>query len=1567
MMKFINNVGDYFSANYFDDDFTKEVVKKTGYSPEDLKNVQKRISALKDKYFRYKQTVLEGRLRTKDKVTESHKFHKDILNALGYDGEKTDYSQLLHVDEKTVLPVRNTLYRDTQPHLMIMEMHSLIKEGDEEPDGLFEQQYHIDESETTQVPPQKYHRSQWSNVFEVPEGVHISPMVINKAVSRLFLLDAHRRPKYILLCAGNIYYLLEQEKWFRGSYLEFDLESLFDEALIKRDYYSLFYTLLAKETLAPQSEIVLMDQLDEESHKKAYEVTKDLKEGVIHAVETIANEAVYYKREQGEDLSDLNADTLKNECLTYVYRLLFLFYAESRQDLDILPADDEIYLHGYSLEMLRDLEQTPLNTASSQNGFFFHESLSQLFSLLSSGYREHDRANKSFKIRHLDSPLFNDSTMEMLPQVKLRNVIWQDIICQLSLSKQQRGKSRGRISYANLGINQLGSVYESLLAFRGFFAETDTIEVHRKRKNNETSRKVADSDGSYLVPRSRIDDFDAKEVYRDEHDEVKIIPQGTFIYRLSGRDRQKSASYYTPEVLTQCTVKYTLKPILERLQKGEIKAEELLELKILEPAMGAAAFHNEVINQLAEAYLQYRQQELKESKRGAWRVEPDKYQEELQKVKAYIALNNVYGVDLNPTAVELGKLSLWLNVIHKDMQTPFFGHRLGTGNAVVGSWLKVYRESEIKEEFPTTGTPAARKKPIKKEWWDTEPKHLSFSGKGIRRREDQIYHFLLPDKGMVPSAGIKLLKAEYKDECTKVTDWKKEFIKPLDADELVKVKKISAKIDALLEKHYEHQQRINGLTSGKLTVFGIDAPELGLENYAEKERLAAQRLEEDAPYLKLKLIMDYWCSLWFWDVRDANNLPRRQQWYEDLMSIINHDNRDDEGKSLLNNYRLKQVTSYTQNYRFFHYQLEFIEVFRERNGFDVAVGNPPWLKVTFEEKGLMSETFPELEIRKTTAPQARKMQQEFLGLGKQKKSYYEEVIEIESSAAFMNGVQNYPLLKGQQTNLYKCILENGFHWISQSGFLGLVHPEGIYDDPKGLPLRKEVYQRLMYHFQFKNSLMLFSEIRDQKLYSINIYKGKCSSVNFCSINNLFHPVSIDLSFVHDGKGECPALKVFDKTTQKYIWDLRGHKDRIVFFNKETLAVISQMLENSNQWETTKLPSLHSSKVLQVAAKISHYPTRLSNAECVIREGWHETNDVDKGLISRNTKNPDYQKYEMIYSGPHIFTSTSFYKTPRAQCTEKGHYDVVDLCCIDKNYLPRTNYIPLTPISKLKEMIVFDKKPWVDFYKLAFRKMLNHTADRTLNGALIPSKSTHVNGVVSIVFKNPNELVESFGISCSILNDFIVKATGSSNLTESKIKFFPFGVPYLYKNELVSRSLLLSCLTTQYTDLVKGLNHEYGPVKWSKNDARLQFREIFSSESFIENALRVPFERRQALLEIDVIVAMAMGLNLNELLTLYKIEFPKFKEYDSDTIYDSKGQIVYTPNNQGLVGVGVDSSSVSELLLLKKGETYEHTIEKSELYLGKKVIYHAPFDKCDRVEDYKTAWTHFEKVFGEADE
>ena len=439
MIKFIENIGDFFSSNYFDEDFVKKVHDKSGYSSDDYKGLQKRISPLKDKYFKYKQSIIEGRLRTKDKIFETHQFHTQLLNSLGYEGERHNYESPFHLSEKEVIPIRHILYKGDKPHLMIMEIQPLIREGDEEPDGLFEQRYNEDGDTTSE---QRYHRSQWSRVFEISKELKISPAIINKCISELSLLDQSERPHYIMVLGGNMIYLIEVEKWFRGSYLSFDIEELFFESTVDRRYYSLFYLLLSKEMLSPDSELVLMDQLDEDSHKSAYEVTKDLKEGIINAVELLANESLHYQKEvllqEFDESDDTFEQEVKDDCLNIIYRLLFVFYAESRPDLDILPISDQVYQRGYSLEMLRDLEQTQLITDHSRNGYFFHESLSKLFELMSSGYREDENGrNKSFKIRHIDSPLFDNKKLNHLGEVKFRNYVWQDVICQLSLSKKK--------------------------------------------------------------------------------------------------------------------------------------------------------------------------------------------------------------------------------------------------------------------------------------------------------------------------------------------------------------------------------------------------------------------------------------------------------------------------------------------------------------------------------------------------------------------------------------------------------------------------------------------------------------------------------------------------------------------------------------------------------------------------------------------------------------------------------------------------------------------------------------------------------------------------------------------------------------------------------------------------------------------------------------------------------------------------------------------------------------------------------------------------------------------------
>lgn len=1688
--KFIQNVGDYFPSGYFSEDFIDKVQKASGLNSDQMTELCKPYVKLRGEYEKYKNYILNTHPRVKDAIKHTHDFHTLLLNILGYD-TTCAYQQFITIneDDHSVVPVRHILTRNGKTTMLVMEMQHLIKTDEQEPAGLFEQQYNVVEDGQTSsvvIRHQQYYAGQWSELFTLPkdEEAHISPAVINKAIDAIFLLPEEHRPHFILMMAGNTMFLLDSDKWNRGSYLEFSMDELFSQASISafRKYYALFHLLICKDTLAADSESVLMDKLVEESYKSAYEVTKDLKEGVILSVETLANEALWYWKKEltnpdttlkSNPLSsiDYTDDTfeaeVKDDCLNIIYRLLFIFYAESRDELDILPTKDEVYKDGYSLEMLRDLEKAPMRTEESRNGYFFNDSLNDLFWLLANGYRQGQQDNKSFSVRKIDSPLFDNRRLHHLKDVKIRNIEWQKIIRALSLSN--RDKQVGRISYANLGVNQLGSVYESLLAYRGFYAEQDYIEVHKVGKPEE---------GTFLVPYSRMDDFESDEILCEEQGEPKILPQGTFVYRLNGRDRQKSASYYTPEVLTRSTVKYTLKSILDEVAEGKRKAQDLLDLKILEPAMGAAAFQNEVINQLAEAYLTYQQQQRHEAGFKEWRIAPDHYRDELQKVKAYIATHNVYGVDLNPTAIELGKLSLWLNVIHKDMETPFFSNRLALGNAVIGAWLKVYDKKDI---IGHSVTVKGKYKLLPNEWWTKAPHKIHFNkvnfenGKvksAVKRSVNEIYHFLLPDKNMLAVRSIKdvfipadateeerlKLKETRKAQINGMKEMLDDWTAPISSEEFQILQRISAKIDKRLLEYFTFQWDIERLTNNKTDLWGIYGQttlEFGslAENYAEKERLNDTRYRHNNAYFILKNVMDYWCALWFWEFDDAHELPTRREFWSDIETILqvkdedlnartkralqiyvekdgqlgffgeNHQNdlfaqaqyenmahedpHHDEDTDLEDNdevselktqskeeilgdtqgavrtffddsMRFKTVKKYADRYHFFHPMLEFIEVFWLRDGFDIICGNPPWIKLEFNEANIISDKYPEVAIRKVSAPDVRQRINDFLGNPAMRDLYTSEQYENVGSTAFLNAYCNYPLLVGQQTNLYKCVLENTMDLASEEkGFIGLLTPESIYDDPKGQPLRRELYKRLRYHFQYVNELRLFAEVHHHTVYGDQLLgPRRSSSPRFASLSNLYHPNTVDACFAHDGYGLCGGKK--DKNNK---WNINGHKDRIVYYNEERLRVIADALEEGADWNSVKLPSIYVQEVVDVLEKFSFFKTHLSNYNCIISEGLHEVGSVDKGIMKRFTSYPQLDKYEMIYSGPHFYVGNPFYKSPRKECILNSDYDTVNTTSISDNFIPRTNYIPININEEYKHQVkgfYIKQSPdgtpeydsWIDYYKMGFRRMIGSDSERTLSGAILLPKTMHIGGVVSVTFKSYWHLCEFASLSSSIPLDFYVKTLKITDIHANRLLPFPMGIDNKYKVALYSRILQLNCLTMAYFDLWQSCwRLEYAHEEWSLADPRLKPFTGLTEEWTWDTPLRNYFERRQALVEIDVLAAMALGLSLKDLELIYTIQFPVLQQNENDTWYDAKGNIVFTCSS-GLKGVGCERKeweairgNLSEDSMTYEGTeaTYIHTIDpkKSEMYGGEQVTYYAPYTKCDRIADYRRAWAFFE--------
>jgi hypothetical protein len=613
-----------------------------------------------------------------------------------------------------------------------------------------------------------------------------------------------------------------------------------------------------------------------------------------------------------------------------------------------------------------------------------------------------------------------------------------------------------------------------------------------------------------------------------------------------------------------------------------------------------------------------------------------------------------------------------------------------------------------------------------------------------------------------------------------------------------------------------------------------------------------------------------------------------------------------------------------------------------------------------------------VEIKSVTAPQVRLLQSQFLADNRLKEIYFDEMIGTECTSVFLNAGQNYPLLVGQQTNLYKCVIENGFSLLGKNGFMGLLHPEGVYDDPNGQLLRREIYQRLKYHFQFQNAFNLFAEVAHREKYGIHIYSGIKNAISFFSINNIFHPSTIDGCFIHDGKGICGGIKTKGDGDDGFVWNVKPHKNRIVHFDNYKLGILSKTFENIVDDVSAKLVSIHSSTIITVLEKLSEFKNSVRLYENKITVCWDETNDVNAGNIVRQTQFPDLKKYEMIYSGPHFFVSNPLYKTPKSICSEKSHYDIIDLTEIAENFISRTNYIPKNGQVQLISGFQTDEKDdlgnyiydrWADYFKVGFRAMLSQAGERTLTGAILIPQATHINGVKSIIFKEKSNLIEFSALTSSIVIDFYIKTMGKAGLYDNaQILNMPLGVSKPYQKHLLLRTLQLNCMINNYAPLwEESWQDEFKEDSWSKTDSRLKPFSTLTPEWHWNTPLRNWFERRQALVEIDVITAMALGLTLEELCLIYNVQFPVLQQNEDDTWYDTNGNIVFTCS-KGLVGVGVDRAVWDQIRNLQAGETYEHTITKSELYQGKKITYYAPFDKCDRVEDYKVAWEWFEKVF-----
>lgn len=1499
----------------------------------------------------------------------------------------------------------------TTPAVWVLEASSLGQSSVDETDPL---EWKVAREQFTYLPTELPRRAE-----ELLETQSWSQIL------RTNVFECDNPPRWVVLVAGTSWILIDRTKWSKNSCLRFDWQEITTRRA--QNVLEACAALLSAESMVGVNGRVLLESVDENSHKQAYGVSENLKRSLRSAIELLGNEAAGQLIKMGTPQKNL-ADILTRECLRYMYRILFLLFVESRKELHYAPVDNPAYATAYSFESLRDLEMIPLMTEEDLNGRYFHDSITKLFRFFEKGTPSNDKltgthVNASaagFGISPLRGALFDSSRTPYLNKVVFTNKTLQQVVQLMSLSSGSQGKGRkrartGRISYAHLGINQLGAVYEALLSYRGFFAKEDLFEVRPEGGSSD------EFETGYFVTASELHDYkETEKVYVENEDGEKVLkryPKGTFIYRLTGREREKSASYYTPEILTQCVVKYALKEyfetVVDKLPTDKEKADKILSLRICEPAMGSAAFLNEAINQLSVRYMEHAQKAKGE------RLSLDKYAKELQRVKMYLADNCVFGVDLNPVAVELAEVSLWLNALSDDKFVPWFGLQLHAGNSLVGCRRTVYTATQL-----CHGKTA-----------DLAPVDIGASP----LEDNQIWQFLVPNASMADYKSKdkdKDVQTLFPSEMETLNKRRKQLFRKIRREDARLMLSLSKKAEKLWQSWAKKLATLRAQTSDPYGIYGHEVDwQDHLLSYQQKNQLTedlqnGDGREESGEFMRLKMAMNYWCALWFWPIDKAADFPTLEEFLSDMGTLLSSEVLDtsnvaNEGDQLdlfdalmaseevaedssgrIRVADLKTLCPHVaiseevaQRYRFFHWPLVFADLFMDdpdHVGFDLTFGNPPWRVANWNSGAVIGDIVPHILFR---GDSASKIQNQLLltdSLGCTlfarrpdiAKAWLSEFEEATGLQLFLGNAVNYSEIKGSAIDLFKFFLPLSWRNASKQGVQGFLHPLTNFTETNGITLRKYSYERVRYLFKFHNEEKLFQDIGNRTKFAVVIYGIKKPSIQASLIMSLFHPKTVDECFESNDTSIAEGQK--DSNGD---WNHKGQKDRLIQLNKAGLETIGRVF--FDDIDAPILPDIHCESLLKVMQKFARITSRIQNLgknNYCISSMWHETGACKDGIIKEFPElktQKDITFTKAILNGPHLYVGNPFFKAPNNPCTSHRDWIPIDLELIPDNFSPRCKYEQQCNNSTYieRQMVCeWDEKPFDQHWRVAYRSYVPIEGERTLTGALYPPGIAHVDNVNSLCTRNEEDLLSITGSFISLPIDGYIKFFGKGRLHSSVIENLPLISYGLAKEEVIIRVLLLNCLNSSYSTI------------WDRNISKLNRSTFYSTNQKYFTILspkwnrsvplRSDLMRRQALLELDVLTALAMGFDLRDLLTLYRLYFRVLRENEANTWYDQKGRIVFT-TNKGLSGVGLPRKKqvkdaakgityrLNGYAVNTKGLGFEDVKDMKEGYVEKTfpdmsmtdepvmttVRYEAPFFQMDREADYRRAWEVFEKRFG----
>jgi hypothetical protein len=585
---------------------------------------------------------------------------------------------------------------------------------------------------------------------------------------RLAVTQAMKRSAaWCLMFNGAQVRIVDATRLYARRHLQFDIDLALDTRIGSA---ALCQTLAARALGARPTDADSLRALVEASDRHAAGVCRSLREGVLSASGDVLSALVGRAR----DRARLGPDSFE-QALTIVYRMLFLFFAEARA---LVPVWHPVYRESYSLESLRDLSEHPRGAPG------LWDALRAISRLAHAGCCAGD-----LKVTPFNGRLFSPARTPLAERRGMDDEAARRAVLALSTRAAADRAGRERIAYRDLGVEQLGAVYETLLDYE---------------------------------PR---------------------VDRGRVTLTCGSRLRKTTGSFYTPQPIADYLVRRTLGPLVR-----DATPERILQLRVVDPAMGSGAFLVAACRYLGAQY------EAALVRAGGCHAS-DIGEPERASIRRAIAERCLYGVDLNPMAVQLARLSLWLATLAADRPLSFLDHRLQTGDSLLGAWLADLKQPPV-----------------------------------ARRRAD------LPL--FVEDAAAEMLR---------------------------------------------HALPVR---------FSLEStPNDTLDQVRTKERAFAALTGRSSDLSRWKRVADTWCATWFAS-RRGDDLPPTA--FGALSDAI-LGGRGALPDRLTSTY-LDTAHAIADARRFFHWELEFPEVFFDRDGrrlpnagFDAVLGNPPWEMIRADE------------------------------------------------------------------------------------------------------------------------------------------------------------------------------------------------------------------------------------------------------------------------------------------------------------------------------------------------------------------------------------------------------------------------------------------------------------------------------------------------------------------------------------------------------------------------------------------------------------------------------------------